>query len=136
MKRPINIEDGILFRTKGGTLFRRYSDDSEVFFPCVRAHLGGLLVAPNGAFQLWGRIFIGRRWHKDGFLLRNFAHEYGHYLQERRIGHIRYIFKIALPSLWSLIRRPLRHEKQTFEREATMLGIDYINHTHKLCQKK
>lgn len=136
MKKPIDIEDGMLIRINGGTLFRSHSDDSEVFFPGIRAHAGGLLVAPNGAFQLWGHIFIGRRWHKDGFLLHNFAHEYGHFLQERSMGHIRYFFRVALPSLWSLIRRPLRHGKKSFEREATRLGLEFITNNHISCQKK
>lgn len=126
MGTNFDIEDGTLRNTEEGTLFRSHATGQEVLFRGTRTHVGGWLVAPYGAFQLWGHIFIGRKWYQEGFCLRHYAHEYGHYMQECRLGHLRYLFRIALPSVWSVVRKPSRHAKKTFEQEATMLGRAYL----------
>ena len=64
MGTNFDIEDGTLRNTEEGTLFRSHATGQEVLFRGTRTHVGGWFVAPYGAFQLWGHIFIGRRWYQ------------------------------------------------------------------------
>ncbi|MBR1594174.1 MAG: hypothetical protein IJ692_04520 [Alloprevotella sp.] len=123
----IEIEDGILRNGREGTLFRSRATGKEILFRGVRTHVGGWYMPPYAAFQLFGHIHIGRRWQKEGFCVTDYAHEYGHYLQEKSIGHLRYVFCVAIPSVWSLLRNPRRHAEKRFEQEATCLGRDFLH---------
>jgi hypothetical protein len=114
--RLINAADGVCF----------VGDDGRVsFFRGVSFSTRG--VVRNAAYQLCGCIHISAAWAASGFNLRNFAHEYGHYIQQRRLGLWRYIWKIALPSVYSVFSDARRHAGRAFEQEATALGSEYLS---------
>jgi len=116
---------GGLLNTREGTLFLGY-DGSRRLFRGVRVHLSRFLPFTPAAFQLCGHIFVNRRWARKSFGVRVFAHEYGHYLQQKQMGFLRYFFRVAVPSAWSVLRNPRRHALKWFEQQATEWGRAYL----------
>lgn len=51
----------------------------------------------RGSFTLPGIIFLSRKYADRDLLL----HEYGHVLQARKYGFFKYLFRIAVPSVWN-----------------------------------
>lgn len=58
-------------------------------------------------------------------------HEFGHILQWRKIGSIRFYFKIGFPSLWSAIKASFKkdyfHQTHLVETNANQLVYQYFN---------
>ena len=123
--KPIHIHGGTLYRTVTGTCYKG-ADGSHILFRGVRCHVSRWLVRPLTAYQFCGHIVIGWRWAKRDFNLRFLAHEYGHYLQQREMGTWRFLLRVALPSVWSVLRDSNRHFHQDFERDATQKGKEYL----------
>lgn len=115
------ISGGTLIDTPEGVDF--ISDSGET------THFSGVdlstsWVTRNAAYQLNGTIHIGKKWLKNGFNLYDFAHEYGHYLQQRDPNH-NYLCTM-LKSVYSLLTDPKNHENQPFEIDATRRGYEYL----------
>ncbi|MBR3284047.1 MAG: hypothetical protein IKI60_01855 [Alloprevotella sp.] len=124
--KTYKIYRGRLMQEPGGVLF--IGDDSrKIFFERVRVHVGKFFIPRETAFQISGHIFISRHWLKRGFSLETFAHEYGHYLQQRRLGFFPYLFRVAIPSVWSLLLNPVAHVTKRYERHATLIGKRYAH---------
>ena len=116
--------DGTMTQQAEGALFVS-NRGVRVCFHGIRVHVGNFFIPRNTAFQFMGHVFISRHWLSEGFSMEYFSHEYGHYLQQRRLGLFRYIFGIALPSVWSMFTNPVMHPAKRFERHATILGRRY-----------
>ncbi|MFC5283884.1 hypothetical protein [Pedobacter alpinus] len=58
-------------------------------------------------------------------------HEFGHILQFRKLGSLKFYLKVGLPSLWSAIRASVLknyvHQNHTVEVEAKYLAYHYFN---------
>ena len=117
--------DGTMTQHADGAMFVSRSG-KRVFFRGIRVHVGNFFIPRDTAFQFMGNVFISRHWLSEGFSVAFFSHEYGHYLQQRRLGLLRYIFGIAIPSVWSLFKDPIMHPAKRFERHATILGRRYV----------
>lgn len=113
------ITGGFLASDRGGTTFRGM-DGLQLFFPGVR--FSTRMVAPRAAYQIGGTIYISRSWANSGFNLKAFAHEYGHYLQQQEWGTLYYVFKVAIPSVYSAWFFPDTHHLNWFEQDATARG--------------
>ncbi|WP_200586667.1 hypothetical protein [Pedobacter segetis] len=65
---------------------------------------------------------------KDLWLVK---HEFGHILQHRELGFIKFYLKIGLPSLWSAIKQNLLenyyHQNHAVEREANDKSFQYFD---------
>ena len=119
----IHIRGGWLTTINGGTMFTS-DNGSYVFFQGIRFTTSFAL--HNSAYQIFGYIHISRRWLENGFSLNHFAHEYGHYLQQKDKGLLRYLFFIAIPSLFSALKEPSAHIYKPYEVDATVRGNDYV----------
>ena len=121
MKR-LEIKGGVLTNTPYGVLYEPSEGGGRILFDGARFVVGFAL--PDTAWQFSGRIMISRSWLRSGFTVRHFAHEYGHYLQQRDIGLLRYTAE-ALKSAFSLITNPRRHYARAFEEDATKRGESF-----------
>jgi len=58
-------------------------------------------------------------------------HEFGHILQFKKLGSIRFYFKIGMPSLWSALKASLVknyvHQSHLVELDANNLAYHYFN---------
>lgn len=78
----------------------------------------------RGSFTLPRIIFLSRKYADRDLVL----HEYGHVLQARKYGFFKYMFRIAIPSVWNYwTGRAQKKYKCTYyelpwEREASELG--------------
>lgn len=58
-------------------------------------------------------------------------HEFGHILQYKKLGGLKFYFRIGLPSLWSAIRAAVfknyLHQNHRVEIEANYLAYQYFN---------
>lgn len=81
-------------------------------------------VREGTAYQLNGTIHIDEGWAKNGFNIYDFAHEYGHYLQQQDPNHC-YLTTI-LKSVYSVISDPGNHKNQPIEIDATRRGNEYL----------
>lgn len=80
----------------------------------------------NSAFQLKGIIFVSPGWVSGGFDVYDFAHEYGHYIQEMNMPAALY-YSLAVGSVYSyLTSTPEEHMSKPFEVQATNLGNQYL----------
>ncbi len=120
--RTLRIEGGTLMDTPEGVDF--ISDSGEITH-FIGVDLSTSWVTSNAAYQLNGTIHIGKKWLKNGFDLYDFAHEYGHYLQQQDPNH-NYTLTI-IKSVYSLLTNPKNHENQPFEKDATRRGNEYLD---------
>lgn len=105
------------------------NNGAHVTFRGVKYEINKHLIAPNTAYQLNGTIHISQSWLDNGFNIYNFAHEYGHYIQEEDMGKLEYYY-YALQSMYSLLTDPDNHGNTPFEKQAEELGYNYlINNT-------
>lgn len=81
-------------------------------------------VLPNTAYQLNGTIHVSEKWIDNGFNVYNFAHEYGHYIQEEEMGKLDY-YKMAIQSMYNLATDPENHYNMP---QASELGYNYLIH--------
>jgi hypothetical protein len=79
-------------------------------------------VTPDAGYQWNGVIHISQseNWSIDGIL-----HEYGHYIQQQEMGRWDYFWRVAIPSMWSLLTNPSNHNTKWFEVDATKKGSEY-----------
>ena len=65
--------------------------------------------------------------HFKPFLDPLYMHEYGHYIQSQKIGFI-YLFKVAIPSAWSLLMRDTHdeHVNRWPEKDASKKAANYF----------
>ena len=124
MSVRIRICGGYLENTSRGT---RYvgTDGRCVCFVGVRVRRGGWFVPSRVAFQFCGRIYVGRKWAGEDFSVLMIAHEYGHFLQQRELGFWRYLWRVAYPSVLSVLRDPYGHLHHPVEEDATRRGLRY-----------
>lgn len=125
----LRIEGGVLREVDEngihGVMY--YGDNGATcFFSGVR--MTTKLVLNGYAYQFNGTIHVSASWASNGFNVYDFAHEYGHYLQQESMGDAEY-YKIAIQSGYSVITKPEEHPNQPFEVQATDLGNQYLR-TH------
>lgn len=120
----LRIKGGYLEEKDGGTYF--YGDDgSSVFFKDVGFYTS--LVANGDDYQWIEVICVSGNWANSGFSVYDFAHEYGHYLQQEDMGTGKYLVNIAIPSVYSASTDPYNHSSQSYEQDATNRGEEYLN---------
>lgn len=117
----LRISGGTLIDTAEGVDF--ISDTGEI------THFKGVdfstsWVFDDTAYQLNGTIHISKEWLKDGFNIYNFAHEYGHYLQQQDPNYN--YTATMLKSMYSVLTNPGNHANQSFEKDATRRGEEYL----------
>lgn len=117
----LRISGGTLIDTAAGVDF--ISDTKEV------THFKGVdfstsWVRDDTAYQLNGTIHISEKWLKNGFNIYDFAHEYGHYLQQQD-PNCNYPL-MAAESAFSELFDPENHANQPFEKDATRRGEEYL----------
>lgn len=122
--RALRILEGYLIPKTDHVIFRS-DEGGEIVFQGVR--ISTSMVVKNSAYQLNGIIYISKNWIKGGFSIQDFTHEYGHYLQQQEMGLFKYLRKVALPSIFSLLTKPKTHYHRPFERDATNKGNEYRN---------
>ncbi len=128
------ISGGYLENMSYGVLFVG-NDGTRCFFNGVSWTTDGLYniipVVENTAYQWNGTIHIDYGWAKDGFNVYNFAHEFGHYLQQEEMGTYNYLRYVAYPSMYNLqFEDGYNHNSMPYETDATSRGIKFFN-THK-----
>lgn len=128
-KDALRIAGGALLNLADGCLF--VGDRGErCLFRGVRYSTRG--VRANTAYQANGVVRISERWLADArqpFGLRDFAHEYGHYLQQRDYGWWDYYSRVALDSVTHL---GADHFGRPYEADATRRGEAYLaEHLHR-----
>lgn len=117
----LRISGGTLIDTAAGVDF--ISDTKEI------THFKGVdfstsYVFDNTAYQLNGMIHISEKWLKNGFNIYDFAHEYGHYLQQIDPNHNYPVTMVK--SFYSLLTDPENHHNQPYEKDATRRGEEYL----------
>ncbi|MGE9314219.1 hypothetical protein ACLOAU_21370 [Niabella sp. CJ426] len=125
------INGGLLVETANGVQYYG-SSGTVAFFPGVKLSKNA---ANNTAYQMNGTIHINENWANNGFDIDDFAHEYGHYLQQQGRGQFRYLLEIALPSVGSAVIGNILykmfgtenfHDNQWYEKSATQLGQEFL----------
>lgn len=124
----IVIYGGVLHNGNGGVTFIG-NDGTTCFFEGVTARTPAI-IADGTAYQFGGNINMSKKGLSTNFGIEDFAHEYGHYLQQKEMGVIDYTFQVAIPSAWNLLHDPQTHDQQPYEQGATTKGMEYYN-THK-----
>ncbi|MCF0194297.1 MAG: hypothetical protein HUK00_03850 [Bacteroidaceae bacterium] len=122
--RRLRIRDGVLEVQEGGVMYCG-ENGSECFFPGVTAAFYGRMhdrMVPKTAYQLNGHIGVSPSWETFGVM--DFAHEYGHHLQQKVMGWKYYIR--GLCSMCSMVMNRAGHRDEAFEREATRLGAEFV----------
>ncbi len=80
----------------------------------------------GSAFQMHGIIFVSPGWVSRGFDVYDFAHEYGHYIQQQVLPTLAY-YAIAGMSVYSYVTNtPEEHMNKPWEVQATTLGNEYL----------
>lgn len=136
----LNISGGKLENVWGGVQFTG-DDGSTCFFEGVWCGSGSYIVANNTAYQMLGWIQISDSWiydDKNPFNIHDFAHEFGHHLQEEEYGFWGYIAGVAMPSVYDmLVNGGYGHKQQPYEQDAYNRGEEYLkNHMKKPEPKK
>lgn len=119
-----------LYRINGGTIQNTGAgvvwtgdDGSSCTFYGVSFDVGGFCPG-DAAYQLNGTIHIGSDWAEDGFGLYDFAHEFGHYLQQEEYGFWGYVKNVIIPSVGT--SGSPNHYQTPCEKDATKRGEDYL----------
>ena len=68
-----------------------------------------------------GTIYLS----KDDRFAGTLLHEYGHYIQVKQLGIIRWHIYVAIPSLISCYTDPNSHDRKPFEMHASLIGGAY-----------
>ncbi|GAA5221283.1 hypothetical protein GCM10025777_19130 [Membranihabitans marinus] len=123
----MEISGGYLEEAANGVTY--YGHDGQlIFFPDIKLSAKSV---KGTAFQFLGVIHINKYWASSGFNVYDFTHEYGHFIQEKRIGSFKFLFTIGILSVCSVLYDTLTksnlHGSRWFEREASQLGFDFIN---------
>lgn len=79
----------------------------------------------GGTFTL-GSYISGPPGFRPDFTDHLFVHEYGHYLQSKRVGPL-YLRAVALPSVTDIVFWPNRHGTRWYEAQASRLAADYFD---------
>lgn len=123
----IKIDGGFLQEVQDGTWYFG-NDGRRIFFDGVGISTAG--VVPGTAYQSGGVITISQEWINDAkrpFNIKDFAHEYGHYLQEQEMGSSAYWTDVAIPSAYNMLTDPKSHDYLPCEQDATKRGNDYMD---------
>lgn len=124
----LRIAGGFLQETGNGTWY--YGEDGkQIFFEGIGISTAEP-IASGTAFQVGGVISISQDWLNDTrhpFTIKDFAHEYGHYLQELEMGSGSYWKDVAIPSGYNLLTDPGSHDDMPYEQDATKRGNDYMD---------
>ncbi len=111
------IYGGYLYEVEGGTLF--CGDNGKfVWFPGIS--VSSDWVTGGAAYQYGGTIHVDEDW--SNFDINDFAHEYGHYLQQKDKGYWSYILNVAIPSMYTAGSDPGNHSTYWYEQDATQRG--------------
>lgn len=120
---PYRINGGTIQNTDIGVVWMGDDGRSCTFYG-VSFDIGGLCYA-NAAYQLSGTIHIGSEWAENGFGVYDFAHEFGHYLQQEEYGFLGYVTDVIIPSVTSASSP--NHSEIPCEKDATKRGKDYLD---------
>jgi hypothetical protein len=115
----LEIKGGALVQLDGGVMYVPFGSGSNgsssgnaVFFEGVTISTSS--VTGSTSYQMNGTIHIDSNWAANGFNLCDFAHEYGHYLQQQEWGNAKYYGMAASP------------DAQWYETNASERGYAYL----------
>ncbi|MFA5035612.1 MAG: hypothetical protein WC479_00345 [Candidatus Izemoplasmatales bacterium] len=74
------------------------------------------------SWSIFGIMFINLGVKNDQYGIDTIKHEYGHTVQEARLGTYLYIFRIAVPSVYNCIIGTNNYYSQPWERSADWFG--------------
>lgn len=78
------------------------------------------------ALQEYGYVGISQAWARSNFDIHDFAHEFGHYLQQVEMG-FSYQYRVALPSIINItFYGGAGHDSMPYEKDATARGEAYL----------
>ena len=132
LHEQLSISGGVLENVEGGVLFTG-NDGSTCLFEGATFVAGGSL--PGSAYQMSGTIHISYDWLNDKkypFNVNNFAHEFGHYLQQQEMGLGSYLVDVAAPSGYDMALRYVgcnpgyAHNELPYEKDADDRGKKYM----------
>lgn len=121
----VAIRGGYLEEVNGG-VFYYGNNGCSVFFEGVQMSISNI-IPDYTAYQFNGNIGIEEEWCNSSFTVYDFAHEYGHYLQQKEMGMLSYLFDVAIPSMYSVSTNLEEHSQQEYEQDATMRGNQYLS---------
>lgn len=128
LNEQLPISGGVLENVEGGVLFTG-SDGSTCLFEGVSWSTKA--VCSGTAYQLSGIIHISYDWinaEEYPFNVTNFAHEFGHFLQQQEYGTWNYLWDVAVPSVYDIWHNGgTNHHQQPYEQDADKRGEDYMN---------
>lgn len=126
---PFKIKGGTLTEVNGGVQY--VGDDGKT---CFFEDCSLSSASPTGtAYQWGGTIHIDEKW--TTFDINDFAHEYGHRLQEQEMGTFLYTFYVgarsALDVAWGDFLDWLGvshkdHSERSYEKDASKRGEEYL----------
>lgn len=120
----LKINGGTLEEINGGVQYTG-DDGSSCYFEGVT--ISTCFVREGTAYQLFGCIHISEDWINGGFSVKNFAHEYGHYLQEKEMGIFDYIVDVAYPSAYNMwFEDGYNHNELECEIDADRRAQEYL----------
>ncbi len=125
-KDTLEIKEGTLQNMPNGVLFRS-TNGRNCLFEDVRFRVGAWWIPRFTAYQFCNVVHISRTWAMQKINLALFAHEYGHLLQQKELGFWKYLWYVAVPSVWSIIRHPREHDRISIEKDATQRGMEYLS---------
>lgn len=127
--KDIKIKGGVLQEINGGVQYTG-DDGSTCFFSGVSLST----TSPSGtAYQYGGTIHIDEKWRS--FDVNDFAHEYGHYIQEQEMGTFTYTYSVGVPSAFDVMWGNFfdwlgishkEHSHRSYEVDASEKGNDYL----------
>lgn len=130
----IKINGGLLQEVNGGVQYTG-EDGASCFFSGVSL---STKASSGTAYQYGGTIHIDEKW--TSFDINDFAHEYGHYIQEQEMGTFTYTFSVAIPSAFDVMWgnyldwlgiSHTDHSNRSYEKDASDKGNDYLkNNMH------
>lgn len=117
------ITGGSLENVNGGVLFEG-NDGINCLFTGVQWSTDYVL--NDTAYQWSGTIHISKSWISKGFNIYDFAHEFGHYLQQKEMGTVIYVKDVAYPSAKDMCRKGTDHDQLPCEVDATRRGNSFF----------
>lgn len=118
------ISGGYLYDVGSGTLFCG-DDDKFAWFPGVG--LSTSFTYPNSAYYHNGTIHVDEGWLANNFDVFDFAHEFGHYLQEINMSTWDYYTEVVIPSFYTATTKdPYEHSQTPHEQDATYRGYSFL----------
>lgn len=118
----LTISGGTLTNLNGNVVFHG-NDGKQCTFFGVHWHNYALR---DTAWQEYGQIGISKSWADTTFTVYNFAHEFGHFLQQQGMSAWAYQYYAALSALNEAVYGGKGHSDMPFEQEADAIGYAFL----------